>query len=155
TEHYENWQADLELMAQLGVRAARYGIPWYRVNPASGAWDWRFADDSFGKMLDLGIDPIVDLVHYGTPGWLTESFHDPRFPAAMTEYVTRLAERFQGKIRWFTPLNEPRITAHYCGRLGWWPPHGSGWKGLVRILLAVCRAIVMTDQALSLVDPDI
>ncbi len=70
TGHYDRWREDIGHMAELGVSAARYGIPWYRVSPAQGKWDWSFADRSLDHMLHLGIDPIVDLVHYGTPGWM-------------------------------------------------------------------------------------
>ncbi len=155
TNHYVSWEQDLCLVAGLGVRAARYGIPWYRVNPEEGRWDWDFADRTLGRLLDLGVDPIVDLIHYSTPAWLEGSFLDPKFPAAAAEYARRLAERFQGRIRWYTPMNEPRITAHYCGRIGWWPPYRRGWRGFVSVLLACCRSIVLISNALDEVDPEI
>ncbi len=152
TGHYRQWRQDLGHMAELGVRMSRYGIPWYRVNPGRGKWNWRWADGPLERMLALGIDPIVDLVHYGTPRWLTGGFLDPAFPDAMAEYATRVAERFRGRIRWYTPLNEPRITAWYAGRLGWWPPYRRSWSGFVAVLLAVCKAIAATDRALRAVD---
>ena len=44
TEHYDRWEEDLQLIAGLGVSAARYGIPWYRVNPRPGEFDWSWTD---------------------------------------------------------------------------------------------------------------
>jgi beta-glucosidase len=155
TEHYERWREDLDLIAATGVRTTRYGIPWYRVNPAPGEWDWGWADQTIGRLLELGIDPIVDLVHYGTPGWVEGAFTHPRYPAYVSEYASRFAERFHGRVRWYTPLNEPRITAWYCGKLGWWPPYGRGWPGFLSVLMGACRGIVETDRALSAVDPEI
>lgn len=155
TRHYDYWAADLDLMASLGVRAARYGIPWYRVQPAPDRWDWSFADDALERMLALGVEPIVDLVHYGTPAWLEEGFLNPDFPHRMAEYAARVAERFRGRIRWYTPLNEPRITAHYCGRLGWWPPYRTGWRGLLQVLTACMRGVRETVHSLRAVDPEI
>jgi len=155
TQHYTRWRDDLGLMAELGVRAARYGIPWHRVNPAPGRWDWRWADGPLEQLLELGIDPIVDLVHYGVPRWIPGAFLASDFPARMAEYAVRLAERFRGRVRWFTPLNEPRITAWYCGKLGWWPPARRGWRGFVEVMLGVCRGIVETCRGLRAVDPDI
>jgi beta-glucosidase len=29
TGHYEHWREDIDLLAGLGVRAARYGVPWH------------------------------------------------------------------------------------------------------------------------------
>ena len=40
TDHYRVWRADLDRVADLGVRAMRYGIPWYKVEPAPGRFDW-------------------------------------------------------------------------------------------------------------------
>lgn len=155
TGHYERWREDLDLMGTLGISAARYGIPWYRVQPEKGRWDWSFADAAFERMLEHGIHPIVDLVHYGTPAWMTESFLDPDFPQHMTEYAVAVAERYRGQIHWYTPLNEPRITAHYCGRIGWWPPNRFGWRGFVAVTMACAKGIAMACRALHEVDPEI
>jgi beta-glucosidase len=155
TEHYERWREDIDLMAHLGVRAARYGIPWHRVNPAPGKWDWTWPDQALGRLLEHGIDPIVDLVHYGLPPWIDRAFLNPDFPEYMAEYAGRLAERFRGRVLWYTPLNEPRITAWYCGKLGWWPPYCRGWKGFVAVMLQIARGIVRTDEALRAADPEI
>jgi beta-glucosidase len=154
TRHYQHWREDLELMASLGVKTARYGIPWHIVNPAKGKWDWSFADRTLGTLLELGIDPIVDLVHYGLPSWLEDAFLSPDFPHRMAEYAGTLADRFRGRIHSFTPLNEPRITAWYCGKIGWWPPFRKGWTGFVALLLALCRGIVETSHALEEIDQE-
>jgi beta-glucosidase len=155
TGHYDHWRQDLDRMASLGVRVARYGVPWHRINPATDTWDWSFADATLGRMLELGIDPIVDLVHYGLPAWIDGAYDHPDFPQYMAEYAARLADRFCGRIRLYTPLNEPRVAAWFCGKIGWWPPHRRGWRGYLRVLLACCRGIVETVRALHTVDPGI
>src|SRR5581483_206517 len=155
TGHYLRYKEDIGLLAGLGVRVVRYGIPWYKVNPAAGKWDWDWADAPLEQLLEAGIEPVVDLVHYGVPAWLQGAFLAPDFPARMAEYAARVAERFKGRIRAYTPLNEPRITAWYCGKLGWWPPYRRGWRGFVEVMLAVGRGIVLTVEALQSVDDDI
>ena len=105
--------------------------------------------------MEKGIEPIVDLVHYGVPGWIEGAFLNPDFPARMSEYASRLAERFRGRIHAYTPLNEPRITGWYCGKLGWWPPYRKGWKGFVQLMMGICRGILETVRALKDVDPEI
>ncbi len=155
TGHYERWHEDIGLMADIGVGAARYGIPWHRINPRRGVWEWDFVDRTIDRLLDLGIEPIVDLVHYGLPPWIDGAYLNPDFPALMAEYGRRVAERLRGRVFAYTPLNEPRITAWYCGRLGWWPPFRRGWRGFVAVMLGVCRGIVETSRALQSVDPEI
>jgi beta-glucosidase/6-phospho-beta-glucosidase/beta-galactosidase len=155
TGHYEHWRSDLELFAKLGVRSVRYGIPWHRINPARGEWDFRFADEPLERLLDLGIQPVVDLVHYGLPAWIEDAYANPDFPRCMAEYSQRIAERFKGRIHTYTPLNEPRVTAWYCGKLGWWPPARRGWSGFLQVMLGVCRGIVQSVEAMRKVDPAI
>jgi beta-glucosidase len=155
TGHYERWPSDVLLFTELGVRSVRYGIPWHRINPAPNRWDFGWADGPLERLLELGIDPIVDLVHYGLPPWIDDAFLHPDFDRLMSEYAARIAERFRGRIRMYTPLNEPRVTAWYCGKLGWWPPCRRGWRGFVEVMLAVCRGIVAATHAMLRVDPDI
>ncbi len=39
--HYEHWREDLALARGLGLQALRWGVPWYRVEPLPGEFDWR------------------------------------------------------------------------------------------------------------------
>ncbi|HTQ09652.1 MAG TPA: family 1 glycosylhydrolase [Fimbriimonadaceae bacterium] len=152
TQHYEHLEDDIELGASLGVAYMRYGIPWYRIEPSPDRFDFDLADRALGRLLDSGVQPIVDLIHYGTPHWLEGSFANPEYPERMAQFARRVAERFQGRIFWYTPLNEPRITAYYCGKLGWWPPYMRSWRGFIQVMLSVCRGIVLTQEALRSVD---
>jgi beta-glucosidase/6-phospho-beta-glucosidase/beta-galactosidase len=154
TQHYTHWRDDIDLMSQVGVSHARYGIPWHRINPAPNAWDWKFADDALSRLIESGIQPIVDLVHYGLPAWIEGAYLNPAFPRYMAEYARRAAERYRGRIHLWTPLNEPRITAWYCGKLGWWPPFERGWKGFLRVMLGVCKGIVETVKVIRDTDPE-
>jgi beta-glucosidase len=155
TEHYARWREDLDLFAELGVKAVRYGIPWHRVNPAPGVWDFTWADSALERLLELGIQPVVDLVHYGLPAWIEGAYLNPEYDRFVADYAARVAERYKGRIHAYTPLNEPRITAWYCGKLGWWPPALRGWRGFVSVMLAVCRGIVRTVEAQRAVDAEI
>jgi beta-glucosidase len=155
TDHYRRWRADLALMAELRVPCARYGVPWHRIQPARNRWEWHHADEPLELMLELGIAPQVDLVHYGLPPWMEGAYLDPDYPAHVAEYAARLAERFRGRIHWYTPLNEPRVTAWYCGRLGWWPPYARSWRGFVAVTIAVATGIQATVKALRGIDPEI
>lgn len=155
TGHYERWHADLGLMREIGVSAARYGIPWHRIQPQPAAWEWDFVDRAIERLLELKIEPVIDLVHYGLPPWIEGAYLNADFPRIMAEYAAKVAERFRGRVFAYTPLNEPRITAWYCGRLGWWPPFRRGWRGFVAVMLGACRGIIETAHALRAVDPEI
>ena len=70
THHYLYWREDIDRAADLGVRAMRYGIPWYKVEPAPGVFDWEWVDRVLEYIAGKGIAVIADLVHYGTPLWM-------------------------------------------------------------------------------------
>lgn len=154
TGHYERWREDIGLMPEIGVTAARYGIPWHRIQPERGRWEWDFVDRAVDHLLACGVEPIIDLVHYGLPQWIERAYLHPDYPQFVAEYAARVTERLKGRVYAYTPLNEPRITAWYCGRLGWWPPHARGWRGFVSVMLGVCRGIVETVRAIRAVEPD-
>src|SRR3712207_4254130 len=58
---------DLELLAWLGARAARYPVLWERTAPdeLSGA-DWSWPDERLGRLRELSIRPVVGLLHHGS-----------------------------------------------------------------------------------------
>jgi beta-glucosidase len=148
TQHYRFWRDDLDLIASLGVRHIRYGIPWYRINPAPGRFDWTWTDQVVPYIVQtLGIQPIVDLMHYGCPLWLEREFINPAYADRVAEYAGAFAERYGGLVRYYTPLNEPRVNAHFSGSSGVWPPHLRGQRGYVRIMMAIARGMSQTVAA--------
>jgi len=153
-DHYRRWRADLDLVAGLGIGTMRYGIPWYRVEPSPGRFDWRWTDMVLEHLVGrLGVAPIVDLMHYGTPIWLERSFANLDYPARVGAYASAVADRYGGLVSWYTPLNEPVINAIFCGRNGVWPPNLRGERGYVRVLLALAAGMAETIRALRAAQP--
>jgi len=154
-DHYRLWREDIDRVAELGVKTLRYGIPWYRVNPEPGAFDWSWTDEVLDYMVRTkGLTPIVDLMHYGTPLWLDDHFVNASYPRRVAEYASAFAERYRPLIRHYTPLNEPAVTAAYCGRDGRWPPYLRGDDGFVKVLLALVRGLAETAEALRAAQPE-
>jgi beta-glucosidase len=152
--HYEHWREDLAMARDLGARAIRWGIPWYRVEPRPGAFDWSWTDQVIPYIVeDLGLELILDLVHYGTPLWLQGSFVAPAYPQAVASYARAVAERYQHLVRFYTPLNEPVINAINCGQRGYWPPYLRGESGYVRVMVQIALGIVATVAAIREVQP--
>ncbi|MFN8520579.1 MAG: family 1 glycosylhydrolase [Chloroflexota bacterium] len=148
TDHDRRWREDLDLVADLGADGLRYGLPWYRVNLAPGVYDWRMADAALEHAAGvLGLRVIVDLVHYGVPAWLRGGFADPGYPDAVATWAGAVAHRYGDLIAAVTPLNEPAITAAFCGEVGGWPPYLSGPRGWTTVAVAVARGIQQSIQA--------
>jgi beta-glucosidase len=154
--HYENWRGDLALARDLGLRMVRWGVPWYRVEPFQpGDYDWSWTDQVIPYMVEeLGITPIIDLMHYGCPFWLRREFASAEYPAAVSRYAEAFARRYERLVQWYTPLNEPIVTALYCGQRGLWPPYLRSESGYVHILLQTIEGIIGTSAVLKSVNPD-
>jgi beta-glucosidase/6-phospho-beta-glucosidase/beta-galactosidase len=152
--HYEHWREDLALARELGLKAMRWGVPWYRVEPQPGEFDWRWIDEVLPYMVEeLGITPIIDLMHYGCPFWLHKEFANEDYPRAVARYAAEFARRYKGLIHWYTPLNEPVINALMCGKRGLWPPYLRGDRGYLRIMLQLAKGIIETVEAIKEIDP--
>lgn len=152
--HYEHWREDLALARELGVRAIRWGIPWYRVEPAPGQFDWGWTDQVLPYIAEgLGISVILDLMHYGTPLWLERSFAASDYPRRVAVYARAVAERYKGLIHSYTPLNEPLVNADFCGRRGVWPPYLRGDRGYLTVMLNLARGMLATAEAIYEADP--
>jgi beta-glucosidase len=153
--HYQHWREDLALAKQLGVQALRWGVPWYRAEPLPGEFDWRWTDEVIPYLVEeLGITPIVDLMHYGCPFWLRREFASDEYPRAVAAYAGAFAERYKHLVRWYTPLNEPTVNALFCGRRGLWPPYLRGDSGYIRVMLQLAKGIQRTVAALKSADPN-
>ena len=149
TQHYHHWSEDLGLAAETGATAIRYGFPWYRLNLAPGRFVWDWADRVVDRLDELGLEAIVDLVHYGTPLWLDNAFLNADFPARLAEYAAALADRYRGRLRTWTPMNEPQITAMHCGEQGIWTPRLTGDDGYVKLTRAIVRGVVAAQRAVA------
>lgn len=148
TQHYDRWQEDVELVAQSGASAIRYGIPWYRVNPERGRFDWSWTDGVLDALLERNVTPIIDLMHYGCPQWLDRQFANPDYPTAVADYAKAAADRYGDRIAQWTPMNEPLLNALFCGLEGRWPPGLTGDNGFVNLVGQLAEGIVRTQAAL-------
>jgi beta-glucosidase/6-phospho-beta-glucosidase/beta-galactosidase len=154
TGHDRRWRRDLQLVRAAGVRSVRYPIRWHRVQPAPGVFDWRHTDEVLAAHADLGLRPIVDLVHHTSyPAWLTDGFADPRFRDAYLAYVEAFFERYPDTQR-YTLFNEPFSTLFLCGHEAIWPPYHRGIEQFVAICGNVIPALVDACQLAADLAPD-
>ena len=152
--HYEHWREDLTLAQRLGLKAMRWGAPWYKLEPQPGVFDWSWTDEVIPFMVEeLKILPIIDLMHYGCPFWLQREFANKDYPQYVARYAAAFAERYRHLLKWYTPLNEPIINSLMCGMRGLWPPYAKGEKGYIRIMLQLARGIQKTVKAIKSIDP--
>jgi dTDP-4-dehydrorhamnose reductase len=149
--HYTR-PSDLDAFAALGVRALRYPVLWERTAPESiESADWTWAGERLQRLRQLGMRPIVGLVHHGS-GPLYTSLADDEFPEKLAAYALAVAENFPW-VEDYTPVNEPLTTARFSGLYGHWYPHGSDDRRFIRAFLNECRGVVLAMRAIRSINP--
>ncbi|WP_437955869.1 family 1 glycosylhydrolase [Sorangium sp. So ce119] len=141
---------DLDRFAELGIRALRYPVLWERTAP-DGCASFAWADARLGRLRELGVRPIVGLVHHGS-GPPRTSLLDPSFVDGLARFARAVAERYPW-VEDYTPVNEPLTTARFSGLYGHWYPHGQDGRAFLRALLTQCRAIAAAMRAVREVNP--
>jgi beta-glucosidase/6-phospho-beta-glucosidase/beta-galactosidase len=152
TLHYSCWEKDFHLVKELGIEFLRYGPAYYSAHIAPGKYDWAFADETFNKLKELHITPIVDLCHFGVPDWLG-NFQNPAFPEHFAEYAGSFAKRFPD-LQLYTPINEIFITAMFSGQYGWWNERLTSDYAFVTALKHLCKANVLAMHEILKVQPE-
>ena len=116
-DHYHHWEADLDLLASLGVSAYRFSISWPRVQATGqGAWNAKglgFYERLVDGLLARGIAPYLTLNHWDLPqalqakgGWANrDTVH--RF----VEYAQGIAQHMGDRVTSITTHNEPWVVA--------------------------------------------
>ena len=150
--HYKNWQLDFELVTEMGISFLRYGPPYYKTHIAPGKYDWIFTDDTFHRLKELRITPIVDLCHFGLPDWLG-NFQNPEVPEYFAEYAKQFALRFP-YLQYYTPVNEIFITAMFSGQYGWWNECLHDDRSFVTALKNLCKANILAMHEILKVQPN-
>jgi beta-glucosidase/6-phospho-beta-glucosidase/beta-galactosidase len=144
--HYQRWRDDLSLVKEMGIRYLRYGPPYFNMHLGPGRYDWCFSDEVFAEMHRLGIEPIVDLCHFGVPDWI-ENFQNPDWPHYFAEYAAAFAKRYPW-VRLYTPVNEIFVCAKLSALHGFWNERLHGEESFVTALKHLCKANLLAIEAI-------
>src|SRR5260221_13214080 len=78
TQHNRYWRDDFKLASnELGINHLRYAFPWHELEPTRGQYNWKIADERIEEAQKLGLNLMVDVMHFGTPLWLKQAVGDP------------------------------------------------------------------------------
>ena len=155
TQHDRFWKEDLRrAREEAGITHMRYAFPWHVLEPRRGEFDWSYSDARMAEFDKLGIDVLLDVMHFGTPTWLTQAVGDPEFPEALERFAEALVGRYAGQVKIWCPFNEPLVSALFSGDLGFWPPYHRKWRGYMPVLSRIVQAVSRGIRAIRRVAPD-
>src|SRR4051794_16295618 len=149
---HENRPEDLDAFAALGIRAIRYPVLWERIAPGGlDEADWRWTDERLARLRDLGLRPIVTLLHHGSGPRHTDLTR-PDFAPKLAAFARRVAERYPW-LDLYTPVNEPLTTARFSGLYGHWYPHARDHRTFLRCLVNQVEGVRLAMRAIREVNP--
>jgi dTDP-4-dehydrorhamnose reductase len=149
---HEERVGDLQLFADLGMRALRYPALWERISPHDpNQRDFRWTDERLPEIRRLGMEPIVTLCHHGA-GPAYTSLLDDGFAPGLAAHAGAVAERYPWLRDW-TPVNEPLTTARFSALYGFWHPHTKDERLFWQALLNEIDATRLSMRAIRRVNP--
>jgi beta-glucosidase len=149
-DHYHRWPEDVELMAELGVKAYRFSIAWPRIFPDGGTDLNRAGLDYYERLVDAllqrGIAPCPTLYHWDLPqalqergGWTNRDVVD-RF----AHYAETMFRALGDRVRLWMTHNEPWVASflgHFEGK------HAPGMTDLQAALRAAHHILLSHGDA--------
>ncbi len=153
-DHYHRLDADLDLVAELGLHAYRFSIAWPRVMPDGGTQVNKRGLDFYRRLLDglgaRGITPMATLFHWDLPqplqdagGWVNRDT-----TARFADYAASVLEALGDAVPFWIPVNEPfcaGMIGHLQGR------HAPGVVDLYSALAASHHLMLAHGEAVRLV----
>jgi len=123
-DHYHRLEGDLDLMADLGLRAYRFSVAWPRVQPSGSGTPNREGLDFYRRLVDglrqRDIVPMLTLYHWDLPQALEDrgGWTDRETSERFAEYAGVVYEALSEEVDYWITLNEPWVAS--------WMGHGLG-----------------------------
>lgn len=123
TGHEAHAAADYAAVASHGLRTARDGMRWHRIETSPGVYDWSSVAPMVDAAARAGVQVIWDLCHYGYPDGL--DIWSPAFPERFAKFAKAAAAFIREQsddISYFCPINEISYWAWAGGDMGRFNP---------------------------------
>ena len=116
-DHYHRLEEDLDLMAELGLKAYRFSVAWPRIQPEGSGPANQKGLDFYRRLVDglreRSIEPMLTLYHWDLPqaledrgGWTNRETSE-----RYAEYAEILYEALSGSVPYWITLNEPWVAS--------------------------------------------
>jgi 6-phospho-beta-glucosidase len=113
-DHYNQYENDIKLLAEMGFKMYRFSINWTRIFPNG---DDEFPNqrglDHYKKVINCcrkyNIEPLITMFHYEFPYHLTEKWNgwqDRRTIDCFVKYTTTIMTEYQDLVKYWLTFNE-------------------------------------------------
>lgn len=152
TRHDLHARADYAAVAAHGMRAARDGMRWHRIEVSPGFYDWSSVAPMAKAAAEAGVQVIWDLCHYGYPDKLdiwSASFPE-RF-ARFAKAAARFLRNESDDVPYFCPVNEISYWAWAGGDMALFNP--TARRRGAELKRQLVRAAIAATDAIREVEP--
>lgn len=114
-DSYHRFEEDMDLLADAGLNAYRFGIEWARIEPRPGQIS-KAELAHYRRMIDAatlrGLAPVVTLHHFTNPKWFTDEggWFSSAAIGRFRAYVEAVTPILDG-VEWVCTMNEPNMLA--------------------------------------------
>ena len=117
-DFFHKYKNDIQLMAEMGLKAYRLSIAWSRIQPTGigkpNPLGIQFYSDLIDTLLEYGIEPWITLYHWDLPltlqleydGWL-----NPKMAEFFTDFASICFEHFGDRVKKWITFNEPWVVS--------------------------------------------
>lgn len=119
SDHYHRFKEDIQLMAELGLKAYRFSISWTRIIPdGDGEINQKgiaFYNQLIDELIKYHIEPVVTIYHFDLPlalyekgGWANRQTID-----AFEKYAKTLFTYFGDRVKYWLTINEQNVMINH------------------------------------------
>lgn len=126
-DFYSRYKEDIKLFAEIGFKVFRMSISWTRIFPTGMESEpnqegLQFYHNVFDELKKYNIEPLVTMIHYEVPVYLTDNYNgweSPKMVDLFVKFSKVLIDEYKNKVKYWITFNEINMTL-------WSPFTGSG-----------------------------
>jgi 6-phospho-beta-glucosidase len=124
SDFYHHYKEDIQLFAELGLKAFRFSIAWTRIinveTQELNEEGIAFYQNVINECLKQGIEPVVTMYHFDLPYFLEEKggWKNPKTCDAFLIYAKILFEAYGDKVNYWLTINEQNTMILHPGAIG-------------------------------------
>ncbi|GAA0380993.1 glycoside hydrolase family 1 protein [Paenibacillus motobuensis] len=113
-DFYHSYKDDLKYLKEMGFKTLRFSINWARIFPnvedyTPNKKGLEFYDNFIDEVIKNGMEPIVTILHYEIPLYITEKYQGWKHKDVIDlyeKYGQTLLERYHGKVKYWIAINQ-------------------------------------------------
>lgn len=124
SDFYNNYEEDIELMKELGMKTYRFSISWARIIPdGEGEVNQKgidFYNKIIDKLIECDIEPFATLYHFDLPFALVEKYNgwESRETVYAFERFAKICfKNFGDRVKYWQPHNEQNLIVRVEERI--------------------------------------